>query len=61
MTEALWNIDEGDTIGFRGPYGNGYPLEKWKGKNLIFIAGGIAMPPIRCAIWYVLGEPRRVR
>ncbi len=54
MTEALWNIEEGDTIGFRGPYGNGYPLEKWKGKNLIFIGGGIAMPPIRCAIWYAL-------
>jgi sulfhydrogenase subunit gamma (sulfur reductase) len=54
VTEALWNIEEGDTIGFRGPYGNGYPIEKWKGKNLIFIGGGIAMPPIRCAIWYAL-------
>ena len=54
VTEALWNIEEGDTVGFRGPYGNGYPMEKWKGKNLIFIAGGIAMPPIRCAIWYAL-------
>ena len=29
-------------------------MEKWEGKNLIFIAGGIAMPPIRCAIWYAL-------
>lgn len=54
VTEALWNIEEGDTIGFRGPYGNGYPIEKWRGKNLIFIGGGIAMPPIRCAIWYAL-------
>ncbi len=54
VTEAMWNVEEGDTIGFRGPYGNGYPWEKWKGKNLIFIGGGIAMPPIRCAIWYAL-------
>ena len=54
MTEALWNIDEGDTVGFRGPYGNAYPMDKWRGKNLIFIGGGIAMPPIRCAIWYAL-------
>jgi NAD(P)H-flavin reductase len=54
VTEALWSIDENDTIGFRGPYGNGYPVEKWEGKNLIFIGGGIAMPPIRCAIWYAL-------
>jgi NAD(P)H-flavin reductase len=54
VTEVLWSLDEGDTIGFRGPYGNAYPMEAWKGKNLIFIAGGIAMPPIRCAIWYAL-------
>ncbi|MGB8887428.1 MAG: FAD/NAD(P)-binding protein [Candidatus Korobacteraceae bacterium] len=54
VTEALWEVEEGDTIGFRGPYGNGYPVEGWKGKNLIFLGGGIAMPPIRCAIWYAL-------
>ncbi len=54
VTEALWEVEEGDTIGFRGPYGNGYPVEMWKGKNLIFLGGGIAMPPIRCAIWYAL-------
>ena len=54
VTEALWNVEEGDTIGFRGPYGNAYPMERWQGKNLIFIGGGIAMPPIRCAIWVAL-------
>jgi sulfhydrogenase subunit gamma (sulfur reductase) len=54
VTDALWNIEEGDTIGFRGPYGNAYPMDTWKGKDLIFIGGGIAMPPIRCAIWYAL-------
>jgi len=59
VTEALWQIDEGDTIGFRGPYGNSYPMEKWQGKNLIFIGGGIAMPPIRCAIWYALENAER--
>jgi NAD(P)H-flavin reductase len=54
VTEALWGVEPGDTIGFRGPYGNGYPMEAWKGRNLIFLGGGIAMPPIRCAIWYAL-------
>jgi NAD(P)H-flavin reductase len=54
VTEALWEIESGDTIGFRGPYGNGYPMEAWEGKDLIFIGGGIAMPPIRCAVWYAL-------
>ncbi|MCW5981572.1 MAG: FAD/NAD(P)-binding protein [Bryobacteraceae bacterium] len=59
VTEALWEIDEGDTIGFRGPYGNWYPMEEWEGKNLIFLGGGIAMPPIRCAIWYALENRER--
>ena len=54
VTDSLWEIEEHDTIGFRGPYGNSYPMEDWEGKNLIFIGGGIAMPPIRCAIWYAL-------
>jgi NAD(P)H-flavin reductase len=59
VTEALWNIEEGDWIGFRGPYGNSYPMEEWEGKNLIFLGGGIAMPPIRCAIWYALENRER--
>ncbi len=54
VTSTLWGLQEGDTIGFRGPYGNSYPMEQWEGKDLIFIGGGIAMPPIRCAIWYAL-------
>jgi len=54
VTEGLWKLEAGDTMGFRGPYGNAYPMEAWRGKNLIFLGGGIAMPPIRCAIWYAL-------
>lgn len=54
VTEALWRIEPGQTIGFRGPYGNAYPTKDWEGKDLIFAGGGIAMPPIRCAIWYAL-------
>jgi len=54
VTEAFWKIEEKDVIGFRGPYGNGYPMEAWKGHDLIFLGGGIAMPPIRCAVWYAL-------
>lgn len=54
VTSALANCEEGDTIGFRGPYGNIFPLDEWKGKNLLFIAGGIALPPMRCVIWNAL-------
>ena len=54
VTERMWDVEVGHTIGFRGPYGNSYPMDAWEGKNLVFVAGGIAMPPIRCAIQYAL-------
>ena len=54
VTNALAGCEEGSIIGFRGPYGNTFPVDEWKGKNLLFIAGGIALPPMRCVIWNVL-------
>jgi sulfhydrogenase subunit gamma (sulfur reductase) len=51
VTNALANLEQGDTVGFRGPYGNTFPIEEWEGKNLLYIAGGIALPPMRCVIW----------
>ena len=54
VTAALAKMEEGQTMGFRGPFGNIFPIDEWKGKNLLFIAGGIALPPMRCVIWNVL-------
>jgi len=54
VTKALRELNIGDTLGFRGPYGNVFPIEKWEGKNLVFIAGGIALPPLRSVIWNCL-------
>jgi sulfhydrogenase subunit gamma (sulfur reductase) len=54
VTGALSDLEEGNVIGFRGPYGNVFPIDEWKGKNLLFIAGGIALPPMRSVIWNCL-------
>jgi sulfhydrogenase subunit gamma (sulfur reductase) len=54
VTAALANLEEGDIMGFRGPYGNIFPIDEWKGKSLLFIAGGIALPPMRSVIWNCL-------
>ena len=54
MTSSLADKDVDDIVGFRGPCGNVFPLEKWKGKSLIFVAGGIALPPLRSVIWMKL-------
>jgi NAD(P)H-flavin reductase len=46
VTSALHQLEEGDFIGIRGPYGNGFPIEEWRGRNLIFIGGGIGLAPL---------------
>ena len=48
------SLEVGDTIGVRGPYGNSFPIEEFYGKNLVFVAGGIALPPLRTVIWNCL-------
>ncbi len=54
VTHALREVSVGDTIGFRGPYGNSFPVDSWAGKHLIFIAGGIGLAPVRSVIWNAL-------
>jgi NAD(P)H-flavin reductase len=54
VTAGLADKEVGDIVGFRGPYGNRFPIEQWQGKNLLFIAGGIALPPLRSVIWNCL-------
>ncbi len=61
VTSALADLEVGDTVGFRGPYGNTFPVETWEGKHLLFVAGGIALPPLRCVIWNVLDLRERFR
>ncbi|MFH1784771.1 MAG: FAD/NAD(P)-binding protein [bacterium] len=54
VTEALHELDVGDVVGIRGPYGNGFPIEELKGKNLLFVAGGIGLAPLRSLINYCM-------
>ena len=54
VTEALRRLERGDTMAVRGPYGNSFPIEQFYGKNLVFVAGGIALPPLRTLIWNCL-------
>ena len=54
VTSGLYNLGIGDVMGFRGPFGNWFPIEEWKGKNIVFIAGGIGLPPVRSVIWNCL-------
>jgi sulfhydrogenase subunit gamma (sulfur reductase) len=55
VTSAIHEMQPGDLLGVRGPYGNKFPIEQWKGKNLLFIGGGIGLAPI----WSVLQTARK--
>lgn len=54
VTSALFNLVEGDWVGLRGPYGEGFPVEAYKGRDLVLIAGGLGVAPIRSLWQYIL-------
>jgi len=54
VTNAIHSLSVGDKIGIRGPFGTSFPMNNLKGKNLLFITGGIGLVPARSAIQYAL-------
>jgi len=54
VTNALHRLGVGAEIGFRGPYGNSFPLDLLQGKSLVFVGGGIGLAPLRSLIWNVI-------
>jgi NAD(P)H-flavin reductase len=55
-TSALHGLNPGEKFAIRGPYGNGFPMEQYYGKNLVFVAGGIGLIPLRSCIVYALAH-----
>lgn len=54
LTSVIHELNVGDKLAIRGPYGNHFPFDQMKGKNCLFIAGGIGLAPLRSLIDYVL-------
>jgi len=54
LTESLFNLKENQTIGIRGPYGNWFPIDKMEGKDILIVAGGLGVAPLRSLLLYVL-------
>ncbi|KKM89857.1 hypothetical protein LCGC14_1244470 [marine sediment metagenome] len=59
VTSAFHNTLVGDTIGIRGPFGNGWPMKEMKGKNIVVIGGGFAFSTLRSLMLYALNEKYR--
>jgi NAD(P)H-flavin reductase len=58
VTRALCAAKRGDTIGVRGPYGSSWPVEHARGDDILIIAGGIGLAPLRPAFYHVLAHRR---
>ncbi len=56
VTQAIHDLEVGDLVGIRGPYGNGFPLKELRGRNLVLVGGGIGLAPLRSLIQNVLDQ-----
>lgn len=54
VTRALSELKVGDAVGVRGPFGNPWPVIEAKNQDVIIIAGGIGLAPLRPAIYHIL-------
>jgi NAD(P)H-flavin reductase len=54
VTGALYRLNTNDLVGVRGPYGNGFPVQDMYGDDLLLVAGGLGMAPLRSLLWYAI-------
>ncbi len=57
LTKMLHRAAVGETVGIRGPYGRPFPVEEWRGRDVVVIGGGIGLAPLRPVVDHVLGHP----
>ncbi|NJD57009.1 MAG: oxidoreductase [Nitrospirae bacterium] len=53
LTNFLFRLERGTRVGIRGPFGTGFPMEQMHGENILLIAGGLGLAPLRSPISYV--------
>jgi len=56
VTKAMWQLKRGDQVGVRGPFGNSWPVEESNGQDVVIVAGGIGLAPLRPVIYQLLSE-----
>jgi len=59
VTSALHKMKEGDQIGVRGPYGRGFPIEQFEGRDILVAAGGLSLAPVRSVINQVFDNRKK--
>ena len=56
VSKAMRKLRKGDTLGVRGPFGTPWPVDRAEGHDVVFVAGGIGLPPLRPALYSILSH-----
>lgn len=56
LTHVIHRLEQGAMLGIRGPFGRGFPVERFRGKDLLFVCGGLGMAPLRSLLNEVLDD-----
>jgi len=56
LTSVIHNLGAGDQLGVRGPFGRGFPIDKFRGKDMLLAPGGLGLAPMRSLLWEILDE-----
>ena len=54
VTNRLHDVEAGDVLGVRGPFGKGYAIDKYRGKNILVVGGGCGLAPLRSLIYVLM-------
>lgn len=56
VTDDLHEVKVGDAVGLRGPFGKGYPVEKFEGKEILVVGGGVGLAPLRSLLYVMFDD-----
>lgn len=59
VTSLLHSMPRNTIVGIRGPYGKGYPLDKFEGKDIVIVGGGVGLAPLRSLLFSLFAEIHR--
>ncbi len=61
LTQQLHSLSKNVRVGIRGPYGNGYPLEEFKGREILIVGGGVGLAPLRSLLLSLFSELKQYK
>ena len=56
VTKAMWKLEPGDSLGVRGPFGTSWPVKDAEGSDVVIVAGGLGLAPLRPAMYQILAQ-----